>query len=128
MRNRNIKNRINKNKYYLLDTSYRNIFNLGFKYSHDYECYIYLFPIIYYNKIPTVWCRVRYYRLDNSLEYDIIKTSGELLAIYHDREFGNAQKYIKKIDNIIRKKFKTMGIIKYVNKKGMKRRKKNEYV
>lgn len=119
-----MKNRINKNKYYLLDTSYRNIFNLGFKYSHDYECYICLFPVIAHYKIPCVWCRVRYYRLDNSLEYDIIKASGELLAIYYNREFGNAQKYIKKIDNIIRKKFKAMGIIKYVNKKRNKKEKK----
>lgn len=115
-----MRNRINKNKYYLLDTSYRNIFNLGFKYSHDYECYIYLFPVIAHYKIPCVWCRVRYYRLDNSLEYDIIKASGELLAIYYDREFGNAQKYIKKIDSIVDRKMKAMGFKKknkYVNKK-----------
>jgi len=78
------------------------------------------FPIIRYKGRPTLFCRLVYNILDNTLVYDIMKSNKEPLAIYYDREFGNAEDYIKKIDSIVNKKIRAMGFKKkkkHVNKK-----------
>lgn len=112
-------NKKNKNQYCLLDTSLSYIHNLGFRYSSYYECYIYTFPVAFYNRTPTILCRLRLYKLDNIIEFDIIRMNNEPLAFYYDREFGNAKDYIKKIDSVVNRRIKSMGLKKkkYVNKK-----------
>lgn len=104
-------NNKNKNKQYcLLDTNVSYIYNLGFRYSSYYECHIYVFPVAHYKKIPTVFCRLRLYKLDNIIEYDIIKPNKSFASFYYDRNYGNAKNYIKYIDNKIYKRMKAMGI------------------
>ena len=110
-------NKKNKNQYCLLDTGLSYIYNLGFHYSTYYECYIYTFPVVSYNRIPTILCRLRLYKLDNIIEFDIIKTDNRPLALYYDREFGNAKNYIRYIDNRVHRKMRAMGIKKKVKKK-----------
>ena len=51
--------------------------------------------------------------------YDIIKPNNERLAIYYNREFGDSQDYIKKIDSIVSRKMRAMGFKKkkeHINK------------
>ncbi len=108
------------NRYYLPNPTIYYIRHLGFHYSIDAENYILLFPIIRYKGRPTLLCRLVYNILDNELHYDIINSNNELLALYYDREFGNAEDYIKKIDSIVNKRIKEMGFKKkkkQVNKK-----------
>lgn len=105
-------NKKNKNQYCLLDTGLSYIYNLGFRYSSYYECYIYTFPVNFYNNLPTIFCRLRLYKLDNIIEFDIIKADNKPLAIYYDKEFGNAKNYIKYINNKVYKKMRAMGIKK----------------
>lgn len=111
------------NKYYLSYLPYTTpyyLHSLGFHYSIDSENYILTFPIIRYKGRPTLLCRLVYNILDNELHYDIMKSNKEPLALYYDREFGNAESYIKKIDSIVNKRIKAMGFKKkkkHVNKK-----------
>lgn len=106
-------------KYYLPNPVIYHIRHLGFHYSIDAENYILLFPIFKYKGRPTLFCRLVYNILDNTLVYDIMKSNKEPLALYYDREFGNAEGYIKKIDSIVNKRIKAMGFKKkkQVNKK-----------
>ena len=107
-------------KYYLSNPVIYHIRHLGFHYSIDAENYILLFPIFKYKGRPTLFCRLVYNILDNILSYDIIKPNKEPLAIYYNREFGNAKEYIKKIDSIVNRRIKAMGFKKkkkHVNKK-----------
>ena len=99
-------------KYYLSNPVIYHIRHLGFHYSIDAENYILLFPIFKYKGRPTLFCRLVYNILDNILSYDIIKPNKEPLAIYYNREFGNAKEYIKKIDSIVNRKIKAMGFKK----------------
>lgn len=92
--------------------SYHRLYNLGFKYSFEYECYVYIFPLFFYYKRPTIFCRLRLYKLDNIIEYDIINQNQDLEAFYYDREYGNADDYIRHIDSKINKKLQVMGFIK----------------
>lgn len=111
------------NRYYLPYLPYTTpyyLHGLGFHYSVDAENYILLFPIFKYKGRPTLFCRLVYNILDNTLVYDIIKPNKEPLALYYDREFGNAKDYIKKIDSIVNRRIKAMGFKKkkkHVNKK-----------
>lgn len=107
-------------KYYLPNPVIYHIRHLGFHYSIDAENYIMIFPILKYKGRPTIFCRLVYNILDNILSYDIIKPNKEPLAIYYNREFGNAKEYIKKIDSIVNRRIKAMGFKKkkkHVNKK-----------
>lgn len=107
-------------KYYLPNPTIYYICHLGFHYSIDAENYILLFPIFKYKGRPTLFCRLVYNILDNILSYDIIKPNKDPLAIYYNREFGNAKEYIKKIDSIVNRRIKAMGFkkkTKHVNKK-----------
>ena len=106
-------------KYYLPNPVIYYIRHLGFHYSIDAENYIMIFPILKYKGRPTLLCRLVYNILDNTLVYDIMKSNKEPLAIYYNREFGNAKEYIKKIDSIVNRRIKAMGFKKkkQVNKK-----------
>lgn len=108
------------NKYYLPNPTIYHIRHLGFHYSIDAENYIMIFPILRYKGRPTIFCKLVYNILDNILVYDIMKSNKEPLAIYYNREFGNAKEYIKKIDSIVHRRIRTMGFkkkMKHVNKK-----------
>ena len=111
------------NRYYLPYLPYTipyYLHGLGFHYSVDSENYILTFPILRYKGRPTLFCRLVYNILDNTLVYDIMKSNKEPLAIYYNREFGNAKEYIKKIDSIVNRRIKAMGFKKkkkQVNKK-----------
>ena len=103
------------NRYYLSYLPYITpycLYGLGFHYSVDSENYILTFPIIRYKGRPTLLCNLVYNILDNTLHYDIINSNNELLALYYDREFGNARNYIKKIDSIVNRRIKAMGFKK----------------
>lgn len=100
------------NKYYLPNPIIYYIRYLGFHYSIDAENYIMIFPILKYKGRPTLFCRLVYNILDNELHYDIINSNNEPLALYYDREFGNAKDYIKKIDSIVNRRIKSMGFKK----------------
>lgn len=107
-------------KYYLPNPVIYHIRHLGFHYSIDAENYVMIFPILKYKGRPILFCRLVYNILDNTLVYDIMKFSKEPLAIYYNREFGNAKEYIKKIDSIVNRRIKAMGFkkkMKQVNKK-----------
>lgn len=107
-------------KYYLPNPVIYHIRHLGFHYSIDAENYIMIFPILKYKGRPTLFCRLVYNILDNELHYVIINSNNEPLALYYDREFGNAKDYIKKIDSIVNRRIKSMGFKKkkkHVNKK-----------
>lgn len=91
--------------------SFHRLHNLGFKYSSYFNCYVFIFPLFFYNRIPTSFCRFRLYKLDNIIEYDIINQNREFMALYYDREFGNAKEFIRHIDYKVHKKLKTMGFI-----------------
>lgn len=106
-------------KYYLPNPTIYYIRHLGFHYSIDAENYILLFPIFKYKGRPTSFCKLVYNILDNKLGYDIINANKEPLALYYDREFGNAEDFIKKIDSIVHRRIRTMGFkkkMKQVNK------------
>lgn len=111
------------NRYYLPYLPYTTpycLHGLGFHYSVDNENYTLTFPIIRYKGRPTLFCRLVYNILDNELHYVIINSNNEPLALYYDREFGNAKDYIKKIDSIVNRRIKSMGFTKkkkHVNKK-----------
>ena len=112
--------KIMNDKYYLPNPVIYHIRHLGFHYSIDAENYIMIFPILKYKGRPTLLCRLVYNILDNILVYDIMKSNKEPLAIYYNREFGNAKEYIKKIDSIVNRRIKAMGFkkkTKHVNKK-----------
>lgn len=106
-------------KYFLPNPTIYHLRQLRFHYSINDEGYVLIFPILKYNKKPTLFCKLVYNKLDNIGAYDIIKTNGERLAIYYNREFGNAENYIKKIDSIVNRKLKTMGF---------KKKKKHVYI
>lgn len=99
-------------KYYLPNPTIYYIRHLGFHYSIDAENYILLFPIFKYKGKPTSFCKLVYNILDNKLGYDIINANKEPLALYYDREFGNAEDFIKKIDSIVYKRIRIMGFKK----------------
>lgn len=103
------------NRYYLPYLPYTipyYLHGLGFHYSVNSENYILTFPILRYKGRPTLLCKLVYNILDNELRYDIINSNNELLVLYYDREFGNARKYIKKIDSIVNRRIKAMGFKK----------------
>lgn len=100
------------NRYYLPNPTIYHIHQLGFHYSIDAENYILLFPIFKYKGKPTLFCKLVYNIIDNILTYDIINSSKNLLALYYDREFGNAKDYIKKIDSIVKRRIRAMGFKK----------------
>lgn len=107
-------------EYYLPNPVIYHIRHLGFHYSIDAENYVMIFPILKYKGRPTLFCRLVYNILDNTLVYDIMKSNKEPLAIYYNREFGNAEDFIKKIDSIVHRRIKAMGFkkkMKRVNKK-----------
>lgn len=112
---------ININKsFHCNSVSTYHLYNLGFRYSPYYECHVLVFPVFFYKKIPTVFCRLRLYRLDNIIEYDIINQNQQPIAFYYDREFGNAKDYIRTINFKVYKKLKSLGFIKlnkHVNNK-----------
>lgn len=105
--------------YYLPNPIIYHIRHLGFHYSIDAENYIMIFPILRYKGRPTLFCKLVYNILDNTLVYDIMKSNKEPLAVYYNHEFGNAKEYIKKIDSIVNRRIKAMGFkkkTKQVNK------------
>ena len=104
--------KIMNDKYYLPNPVIYHIRHLGFHYLIDAENYIMIFPILKYKGRPTLFCRLVYNILDNTLVYDIMKSNKEPLALYYDREFGNAKDYIKKIDSIVNRRIKAMGFKK----------------
>lgn len=117
------------NRYYLPYLPYTipyYLHGLGFHYSVNSENYILTFPILRYKGRPTLLCKLVYNILDNILSYDIIKPNKEPLAIYYDREFGNAKDYIKKIDSIVGKKIKSMGFKKKKKQVNSKQKEKKE--
>lgn len=100
------------NKYYIPYPTPYHLRQLGFHYSIDSENYILTFPILRYKGRPTLLCKLVYNIVDNILSYDIINTNNEPLALYYDREYGNAEEFIKKIDSIVDRKMKAMGFKK----------------
>lgn len=117
------------NKYYLSCLPYTipyYLHGLGFHYSVDNENYVLTFPILRYKGRPTLLCKLVYNIVDNTLTYDIINTNNELLALYYDREYGNAEEFIKKIDSIVDRKMKAMGFKK--KKKHVNKTEKEKYV
>lgn len=112
------------NKYYLTNPSLYYIHQLGFHYSSYNEGYVLVFPITKYKGRPTLFCKLVYNIVDNTLHYDIINSNNELLALYYDHEFGNARSYIKKIDSIVYRRIKSMGFKKkkHVNKTQKKKK------
>ncbi len=100
------------NRYYSPNSTLYHLRQLGFHYSVYDEAYVLLFPIMKYKTRPVLFCKLVYNKLDNSIAYDIIKPNNERLAVYYDREFGNAKNYIKKIDSIVDRKLKAMGFKK----------------
>lgn len=100
------------NKYYLPNPVIYHIRHLGFHYSIDAENYVMIFPILKYKGRPTIFCRLVYNILDNTLVYDIIKPNKDPLALYYNNEFGNVKDYIKKIDSIVNRRIKAMGFKK----------------
>ena len=113
-------------EYYLPNPVIYHIRHLGFHYSVDSENYILTFPIIRYKGRPTLLCKLVYNILDNELHYDIINSNNELLALYYDREFGNAEDYIKKIDSIVNKRIKEMGFKKKKKQVNNKQKEKKD--
>lgn len=110
---------MNSNYYVPYPTPY-HLRQLGFHYLIDNENYSLTFPILRYKGRPTLLCKLVYNIVDNKLLYDIINTNNELLALYYDREYGDAREFIKKIDSIVDRKMKAMGFKKkkkQVNKK-----------
>ena len=114
------------NKYYLSNPTIYYIRHLGFHYSIDAENYIMIFPILRYKGRPTIFCKLVYNILDNRMTYDIIKPNKEPLALYYDREFGNARNYIKKIDSIVNKRIKAMGFKKKKKQVNNKQKEKKD--
>lgn len=112
-----MKKKQNENEYYLLDNSFQNIYRLGFRYSPYDECHVLFFPLMKYKNKPTILCKLRLKRLDNRVEYYIIKTSKELLGIYYNRKYGNAANYISRIDKKLHKMLYQMGFRKVTSKK-----------
>ena len=112
-------NIMNSNYYVPYPTPY-HLRQLGFHYLIDNENYVLTFPILRYKGRPTLLCKLVYNIVDNKLLYDIINTNNELLALYYDREYGDAREFIEKIDSIVDRKMKAMGFKKkkkQVNKK-----------
>ena len=110
---------MNSNYYVPYPTPY-HLRQLGFHYLIDNENYSLTFPILRYKGRPTLLCKLVYNIVDNKLLYDIINTNNELLALYYDREYGDAREFIEKIDSIVDRKMKAMGFKKkkkQVNKK-----------
>lgn len=118
-------NIMNSNYYIPYPTPY-HLRQLGFHYSIDNENYILTFPILRYNGRPTLLCKLVYNIVDNILMYDIINTNNELLALYYDREYGNAEDYIKKIDSIVNKRIRAMGFKKKTKQVNKKQKEKND--
>ena len=114
------------NKYYFPNPTPYHLRQLGFHYSIDSENYILTFPILRYKGRPTLLCKLVYNIPDNELHYDIINSNNELLALYYDREFGNARDYIKKIDSIVDRKMKAMGFKKQKKHVNKKQKEKND--
>ena len=109
---------MNSNYYVPYPTPY-HLRQLGFHYLIDNENYVLTFPILRYKGRPILLCKLVYNIVDNTLSYDIINTNNEPLALYYDREYGNAEEFIEKIDSIVDRKMKTMGFKKkkkHVNK------------
>ena len=107
------------NKYYIPYPTPYHLRQLGFHYSIDNENYSLTFPILRYKGRPTLLCKLVYNIVDNNLLYDIINTNNELLALYYDREYGDAREFIEKIDSIVDRRMKAMGFKKkkkHVNK------------
>lgn len=108
------------NKYYLLNPSTYFLYQLGFHYSTYNEAYTMLFPVFRYKGKPTLFCKLVYNIVDNTLTFVIIRPNNELDSTYYNRMYGNAEDYIKKINSIVGKKIKSMGFKKkkkQVNKK-----------
>ena len=104
-------NIMNSNYYVPYPTPY-HLRQLGFHYLIDNENYVLTFPILRYKGRPTLLCKLVYNIVDNKLLYDIINTNNELLALYYDREYGDAREFIEKIDSIVDRKMKAMGFKK----------------
>ena len=100
------------NKYYISYPTPYHLRQLGFHYSIDNENYSLTFPILRYKGRPTLLCKLVYNIVDNNLLYDIINTNNELLALYYDREYGDAREFIEKIDSIVDRRMKAMGFKK----------------
>lgn len=102
---------MNSNYYVPYPTPY-HLRQLGFHYLIDNENYSLTFPILRYKGRPTLLCKLVYNIVDNNLLYDIINTNNELLALYYDREYGDAKEFIEKIDSIVDRRMKAMGFKK----------------
>ena len=77
----------------------------------DSPVYSHTFIILKYNKIPIISGELTWYKNDNKLYSDVYDVqNSSLYAPYYNKEYGNYDAILKKIENIILKEIKSLGL------------------
>lgn len=100
------------NTYYLPNNTSENLYKLGFKYSVYDEGYIYIFPIEKYKNKSIILCKLYVDDFIGRTEISVIKPSGNFYSLYYNRQFGNAEDFLERIDRKISDRLRKMGFKK----------------
>lgn len=92
---------------------------IGFKPIDDEEeTYMYSFPVLFYGKIPTLFCRLLVYEDSNKVQIDVLNPDGTAYAPFYYVEYGNYVSILNDINKNISKKLKKLGIEEPKKKRG----------
>lgn len=96
---------------YKLNITRGQMKNLGFRYDHDLDDYIYKFPVYKCDKVPLIFCKLGIDEETNRVWFNIYDANNTLYAPYYDNEYGK-NALINIIDNKINQELKRLGVTK----------------
>lgn len=105
-----------------------NIKRLGFFFDPYLEMWTYTFPVLTWKRVPTLICKVIVSRDKDFACVNVVDAFGDIYPPYYNREYGQYDKYISRVNRKILYKLKSLGIIKNKekNKNGHRKSNKNK--
>lgn len=95
---------------YKLDITKGKMKQLGFKYDHELDDYVYRFPVYEYNRVPVLFCKLGIDEETGYVWFNVYDNNG-LYMPYYNREYGN-NSLIPDIEEAIQNEFKRFGVRK----------------
>lgn len=87
-----------------------NLKKLGFVFDNKLECWIYSFPVRYWKRMPTLFCRVRISRDKDCVAVDVLDTFDQLYPAFYHIEYGCYGEFLDMAKKKIAYKLDSLGI------------------
>lgn len=118
---------MDNSKLIITDYCRDNLKKLGFTFNHRLECWAYTFPIRYWKRMPTLFCRVRISRDKECVAVDVIDSFEQLYPAFCYPEYGVYGDFIEATKRKITYKLDALGIKENKIKIKEKRKRMKKY-